>query len=62
MNGTSSDESDGEGDTTKDDNDVTINVDSLELCMYRLLLENNLETAFPNTVIALRIYLKPVLH
>ena len=57
MNDTSSDESDDEDDLTKDDNDVTLNVDSLELRMYRLLLENNLETVFPNTVIALRIYL-----
>ena len=57
MNDTSSDESDDEVDLTKDDNDVTLNVDSLELCMYRLLLENNLETVFPNTVIALWIYL-----
>ena len=57
MNDTSSDESDDEDDLTKDDNDVTLNVDSLELRMYRLLLENNLETVFPNTVIALRIHL-----
>ncbi len=57
MNDTSCDESDDEDDLTKDDNDVTLNVDSLELRMYRLLLENNLETVFPNTVIALRIYL-----
>ncbi|CAB3989665.1 zinc finger MYM-type 1-like [Paramuricea clavata] len=57
MNDTSSDEFDDEDDLTKDDNDVTLNVDSLELRMYRLLLENNLETVFPNTVIALRIYL-----
>ncbi|CAB4009512.1 Hypothetical predicted protein, partial [Paramuricea clavata] len=39
-----SDESDDEDDLTKDDNDVTLNLDSLELRMYRLLLENNLET------------------
>ncbi|XP_046856041.1 uncharacterized protein LOC124449135 [Xenia sp. Carnegie-2017] len=57
MNETSSDESDGEDDTAKDSNDVTIDADSLELCMYRLLLKNNQETAFPNTVIALWIYL-----
>ncbi len=57
MNDTSYDESDDEDDLTKEDNDVTLNVDSLELRMYRLLLENNLETVFPNTVIALRIYL-----
>ena len=61
MNDTSSDESDDEDDLTKDDNDVTLNVDSLELRMYRLLLENNLETVFPNTVIALRIYLSPMI-
>ena len=53
---TSSDKSDDEDDL-KDDNDVTLNVDSLELRMYRLLLENNLETAFPNILITLRIYL-----
>ncbi|CAB4019207.1 zinc finger MYM-type 1-like, partial [Paramuricea clavata] len=57
MNDTSSDESDDEDDLMKDDNNVTLNVDSLELRMYRLLLENNLETVFPNTAIALRIYL-----
>ena len=57
MDDTSSDESDDEDDLTKDDNDVTLNVDSLELRMYRLILENNLETVFPNYVIALRIYL-----
>ena len=51
INDTSSDKSDD----LKDDN-VTLNVDSLELRMYRLL-ENNLETAFPNILITLRIYL-----
>ena len=56
INNTSCDESDDEDDLTKDDNDVTLNVDSLELRMYRLLLENNLETIFPNTVIALWVY------
>ena len=55
INGTSSDKSDDEDDL-KDDN-VPLNVDSLELRMYRLLLENNLETAFPNILITLRIYL-----
>ena len=53
---TSSDKSDDKNDL-KDDNDVTLNVDSLEYRMYRLLLENNLETAFPNILITLRIYL-----
>ena len=43
-------------DDLKDDN-ATLNVVSLELQMYRLLLENNLETAFPNILITLRIYL-----
>ena len=54
-NDTFSDKSDDEDDL-KDDN-VTLNVDSLELRMYRLRLENNLETAFPNILITLRIYL-----
>ena len=56
MNDTSYDESDNEDDLTKDDNDVTLNVDLLELRIYRLLLENNLKTLFPNTAIALQIY------
>ena len=55
INDTSSVKSDDEDDL-KDDN-VTLNVDSLELQMYRLLLENNLETAFSNILITLRIYL-----
>ena len=54
INDTSSDKSDDEDDL-KDDY-VTLNVDSLELQMYRLLLENNLETAFQNILITLRIY------
>ena len=32
-------------------------MESLELRMYKLLVANNVETVFPNTVIALRIYL-----
>ena len=60
INDTSSDKSDDEDDL-KDDNDVTLNVDSLELRMYRLFLENNLETAFPNILITLRIYLSLML-
>ena len=55
INDTSSDKT-GDEDDLKDEN-VTLNVDSLELRMYRLLLENNLETAFPNVLITLRIYL-----
>ena len=35
---------------------VILNVDSPELRIYRLLVVNNLETVFPNIVIALRIY------
>jgi hypothetical protein len=44
---------------TKDDDDVRIrlNVESLEMCIYRLIVANNLETVFPNTVIVFRIYL-----
>ena len=37
--------------------DIRLNVDSLELRMYRLLVAKNLETVFPNTIIAFRIYL-----
>ena len=42
---------------TKGDDDVKLNVVSLELRIYRLLVADNLETVFPNTVIAFRIYL-----
>ena len=42
------------GDT---EDDTKFNVESLELRIYRLLVSNNLETVFPNTVIAFRIYL-----
>ena len=41
---------------TKDD-DVTLKVESLELRMYKLIMANNMEIVFPNTWIALRIYL-----
>ena len=41
----------------QDDDDVEMDVESLELRMYRLLVTKNLETVFPNTIIALRIYL-----
>ena len=43
--------------TKDDDDDVTSNVESLELRMYRLIVANNMEIVFPNTWIALRIYL-----
>ena len=39
------------------EDDTKFNVESLELRIYRLLVSNNLETVFPNTVIAFRIYL-----
>jgi hypothetical protein len=41
----------------KDGDDVGLNVGSLELRIYRLLMDNNLETLFPNTFIAYCIYL-----
>ena len=40
-----------------DDDDVTLNVESLELRMYRLIMANKMEIVFPNTWIALHIYL-----
>ena len=43
--------------TKDDDDDVTLTVESLELRMYRLIVANNMEIVFPNTCIALRIYL-----
>ena len=43
--------------TKDDDDDVTLNVESLELRMYRLIVADNMEIVFPNTWIALRIYL-----
>ena len=33
---------------------------SLQLRMYRLLVDKNLETVFPNVIIAFRIYLSPM--
>ena len=39
------------------EDDTKFNIESLELHIYRLLVSNNLETVFPNTVIAFRIYL-----
>ena len=59
---TSSDESDSEETesvavVTKDDDDVRLGVESMELRLYRLIVANNLETVFPNTVILFRIYL-----
>ena len=42
---------------TKDDDDVRLNVESLELRMYKILVDNKLETLFPNTFIPFRIYL-----
>ena len=47
--------------TKDDDNDVTLNVESLELRMYRLIVADNMEIVFPNTWIALRIYLSLVI-
>ena len=47
--------------TTDDDDDVTLHVESLELRMYRLIVANNMEIVFPNTWIALRIYLSLML-
>ena len=59
MPGISSDQSieDDDIDVTEDDNLIRLNVESLELRMYKLLVTNNLETVFPNAVIALGIYL-----
>ena len=54
-------DSDDEAIITKDDDDVRLNVDSLELRMYTLLVAKNLETVFPNTVIAFRIYLSLII-
>ena len=45
------------GNESDHDDDIHLNVDSLEKRMYRLLVSNNLETVFPNTVIVIRIYL-----
>ena len=42
---------------TKDDDDVRLDVESMELRLYRLIVANNMETVFPNTVILFRIYL-----
>ena len=48
-------------DQTNDDSDTEddkkFNVESPELRIYRLLVSNNLEAVFPNTVIVFRIYL-----
>ena len=38
------------------DDGVTMNVESLELRMYMLIVANNMEIVFPNTWIALPIY------
>lgn len=48
------DETNEDSDT---EDDAKFNEESLELRIYRLLVSNNLETVFPNTVIAFRIYL-----
>jgi hypothetical protein len=42
---------------TKDDDNVRLNMESLEMHIYRLIVANNLETVFPNTFIVFRIYL-----
>ena len=47
--------------TKDDDDDVTLNVESLELRIYRLIVAKNMEIVFPNTWIALRIYLSLVI-
>ncbi len=61
--GISSDQSieDDDIDVTEDDNLIGLNVELLELRMYKLLVTNNLETVFPNTVIASRIYLSMII-
>ena len=48
------DETNEDSDT---EDDTKFNVEWLELRIYRLLVSNNLETVFSNTVIAFRIYL-----
>ena len=53
---TTTEEADGVAVNTRDDDDVRLNVESLELRMYKFLVDNNLETLFPNTFIAFRIY------
>ena len=40
-----------------DNDDVTFMNESVELRMHRLVVDNHMETVFPNTAIALRIYL-----
>lgn len=42
---------------TKDDDDVRLDVELMELRLYRLIVANNLETVIPNTVILFQIYL-----
>ena len=42
---------------TKDDDDVLLGVESIELRLYRLTVANNLETVFPNTAILFLMYL-----
>ena len=51
------DDNETESGITKDDDDVRLDVESMELRLYRLIVANNLETVFPNTVILFRIYL-----
>ena len=43
------------------DNDIHLNEESLEIRMYKLLVSNILETVFPNTVMAFRIYLSSII-
>ena len=40
-----------------DNDDVTFMGESVELRMHRMVVDNHMETLFPNTAIALRIYL-----
>ena len=54
-------ETNGDSDTEDDTKLNVETVESLELRIYRLLVSNNLETVFPNTVIAFRIYLSMML-
>ena len=46
---------------TKDNDNVILNTELPKLRIYGLLVANNLETVFPNTVIALGIYLSLVI-
>ena len=49
------------GSESDHDGDIHLNEESLEIRMYKLLVSNNLETVFPNTVMAFRIYLSSII-